>query len=152
MHSDFSLKTAVLPLAFTSSFAIKTPNQTFEGYMYKVHRRKRGLAFVRAPKTCSWAPQLPPNFLSPFTLPPKNEKPLTAEKLPPYGITAIFWFYRLRPSRYRQKNEKPPTPKNYRYVLVLPPRLCSPKKTLPTITLEFSDPIGMYVCMYGHHI
>ena len=39
---------AVLPVVFTSSFGMKTPNQTFEGYMYQVNRRKRGL-----PKTCS---------------------------------------------------------------------------------------------------
>ena len=45
--------TAVFPIVFTSSFGMKTPNQTFEGYMYKVNRRKRGLLFVRALKTCS---------------------------------------------------------------------------------------------------
>ena len=63
---------------------MKALNQTF----YKVNRRKRGLPFVWAPKTCSYAPQLPPSFESPFTLPPKNERPFTVEKLPPHGSTA----------------------------------------------------------------
>ena len=81
--------TAVLPVVFTSSFGMKSPNQTFEGYMYEVNRRKRGLLFVRAPKTCSLAPQLPPSFKSPFTLLSRNEKRLTAGNLPPYyGFTA----------------------------------------------------------------
>ena len=52
-HSRLNIITAVLPVVFTSSFGMKTPNQTFEWYMYKVNRRKRGLPFVRAPKTCS---------------------------------------------------------------------------------------------------
>ena len=29
--------TAVLPIVFTSSFGMKTPNQTFEGFMCKVY-------------------------------------------------------------------------------------------------------------------
>ena len=45
--------TAVLPVVFTLSFGMKTPSQTFEGYMYKVNHRKISLSFVRAPKTCS---------------------------------------------------------------------------------------------------
>ena len=138
---------------------METPYRTFEGYMlYKVNRRKRGVPFVRAPKTCSLALVLPPSFESPFTLPPKNEKLLTAGKLPPcFGftasvkvvtakkrktaycrkITAIFCFYRLRQSRYRQKTKNRLPPKNY-CRMALPPRLCPPKKALPTITLFIS--------------
>ena len=36
----------------------------------------------------SEAPQLPPSFEFTFKLPPKNERPLTSKKLPPYGNTA----------------------------------------------------------------
>ena len=147
--------------------------------MYKVNRRKRGLPFVRAPKTCNKAPQLPPSLESPFTLPPKNGQPLSAENLPPYfgftafakavtakkrktayhrkittvwhycqNFTAIFWFYRLRQSRYHQKTKNRLPPKNYRR-MALPPHLCPPKKALPTITLKnyFTRcPIPLVVC------
>ena len=101
-------------LLFTSSFVMKTPNQTFEGYMYKVDRRKRGLPFVRHRKHVARhrnyrlvlslrsryrqkaKNRLPPKIYRhvlvlpppPKSLPPKNEKPPTAKKLPPYGITA----------------------------------------------------------------
>ena len=72
--------------------------------------------------------------------------------------TAIICFFRLRKSRYRQNTKNRLPPKNYRQILVipppqkllppknenrllpklfrrmaLPPRLCPPKKALPTI-------------------
>ena len=78
-------------------------------------------------------------------------------------ITAMFWFYRLRQSRYRQKTKNRLPPKYYRHILFLSPppkslppknekpptaekllpygitaRLCPPKKALPTITLFIS--------------
>ena len=53
IDSRWNTITAVLPVVFTSNFGMKTSNQTFEGCMYKVHRRRRGLPLVRAPKTCS---------------------------------------------------------------------------------------------------
>ena len=49
--------------------------------------------------------------------------------------TAIFWFYRFRQSRYRQKRENGQPPKNY-CRMAIPPRLCPPKKPLPTTTLK----------------
>ena len=49
--------------------------------------------------------------------------------------TAIFWFYRFRQSRYRQKRENRQPPKNY-CRMAIPPRLCPPKKPLPTTTLK----------------
>ena len=143
---------------------MKTPNQTFKGYMYQVNRRKGGLPFVRAPKTCSQAPQLPPSFESPYSLPPKNGNPLTAERLPPYeyGITAepYFGFSASRQSRYCQKTKNRLPPKNYRR-MALPPRLCPPKKALPTITLNeqlienfllgISVIIGVLKALVRHH-
>ena len=59
------------------------------------------------------APQLPPSFQFSFTLRPKNEKPLTAKKLPPYCITAEqippYFGLPLPPKSLPPKNEKPPT-------------------------------------------
>ena len=53
--------------------------------------------------------------LAPKSLPPKNEKPPTAKKLPPYCFTAEkiphILVYRFRQSRYRQKRETRQTPK-----------------------------------------
>ena len=65
-------------------------------------------------------------------LPPKNYRRIA---LPPKN-TAIFWFYRLRQSRSRQKGENRQPPKNYR-LMATRPRLCPPKKPLPTTTLYF---------------
>ena len=99
--------TAVLPIVFTSSFDIKMPNQTFEGFMYKVERRKKGLPFVRAPKTCIIARhrnyRLVLSLRSRYRQKRKtayrrkitaipvfcfyHEKPPTAKQFPPYGIT-----------------------------------------------------------------
>ena len=69
-----------------------------------------------------------------FTLPPKNEKPLTAKKFPPYCITAkqlppycitAEKILPLPPKSLPPTNEKPPTakelpPKKYRHSLVYP--------------------------------
>ena len=175
---------------------MKTPNQTFEGYIYKVDRRKRGLlSFGRRkhvarhrnyrlvlslrsryrrktkkrlpPKNYRHILVLPP---PPKSLPPKHEKPPTAETLPPYGITAV-WHYRRktthifcftgstkvvtakkRKTAYRRKitaSAKVVTVKKrktaYRRKITtawhyLP---CPPKKALPTITLAIFAQIGV---------
>ena len=157
---------------------MKTPNQTFEGYVYKVNRRKRGLPFVRrkrvarhrnyrlvlgfrsryCQKTKTRLPlknyrcmALPPKiyhhilFLPPppKSLPPKKRNTAYRRKTTAvwhyHGkITTIFWFYRLRQSRYRQKSKNRLSPKHYRR-MTLPPRLCPPKKALQTITLIFYE-------------
>ena len=148
--------TAVLPVVFTSSFGMKTPNQTFEGYIYKVNRREKGLPFVRGRRkhvakhrnyrlnlslcSCYYRQKkksLPSKnyrhifVLSPppKSLPRKNEKPPTAKKLSPYfdfTASAKVVTAQKRKTAYRRKN--------YRR-MALPPRLCPPKKALPTITL-----------------
>ena len=97
-----------------------------------------------------WKYYLPPKSLPPKSLPPKNEKPPTAKTLPPYCITAekttaIFWFYRFRRRRYRQKRENGQPPRNYRRVAI-PPRLCPPKTPLPTTTPEIFHACLMCPC------
>ena len=83
----------------------------------------------------SWALQLPQGFKFTFTLPRKNEKPLTAINVPPYCITAetIIPYFGFTASTKvvaaeKQKNayHQNITPvlhyhqKQYRYVLALP--------------------------------
>ena len=73
------------------------------------------------------APQLPPSFQFSFTLRPKNEKPLTAKKLPPYCITAEqippYFGLPLPPKSLPPKNLKKRRlpPKQYRRI-ALPPK------------------------------
>ena len=66
-------------------------------------------------------------------LAPTNVKPPTVQTLPPYCITALFWFYRFRQKstaipRYRQK--VPPTLNNAKRV---PPTLDTAQKVPPTL-------------------
>ena len=117
--------------------------------MYKGRRRKEVCHLFGRQKhmhIASQAPQLPPIFELTFTSPPKNEKPLTAKKLPPFCVTAKqlppnkyrhILVYRFRQSRYRQNRKKCQPPENYRR-MAIPPRLCPPKKPLLTTTLNFS--------------
>ena len=98
------------------------------------------------PPYCITAEKRPPYLglpLPPNSLPPKNEKSPTAKKnyrriaLPPKNYRHIL-VYRFRQSRYRQKRENRQPPKNYRR-MAIPPRLCPPKRPLPTTTLKISD-------------
>ena len=77
---------------FCFEFALEIAVQTNRSKgMYKDDRRKEVCRLFGRQKHMhigSWAPQLPPSFEFTFTLPPKNGKPLTAKKLPPYCITA----------------------------------------------------------------
>ena len=77
--------------------------------------------------------------LPPKSLPPRNEKPPTAKKyrriaLPPnkYRYSLVC---RLRQSRFRQKRENR-QPLIYFQCMEIPPRMCPPPKTIPTITLN----------------
>ena len=159
--------TAVLPVVFTLNFGMRTPNQTFEGYMYTRltvgkevcrsfgrrkhvvarHRNYRLVLSLRSryrQKTNSLPPKnyrrmaLPAEFLPPSFGFTASDKVVTAKKgKTAYrrNVTAIVWFCRLRQSRYRQKTKKRLPLKNYRR-MALPPHLCPPKRTLPTITLK----------------
>ena len=101
------------------------------------HQTITAVLYYRRNKTPYFGLLLPPK-----SLPPKNAKPPTAKKLPPYCIAAEkmhpyfhILVYRFRQSRYRQKRENRQPPKNYRR-MAIPPRLCPRKKTLPTTTLK----------------
>ena len=138
--------TTVLPVVFTSSFGIKTPNKTFEGYMYKINRRERGLPFVRAPiipvarhgsyrlilsfrsrdsqKTNN---RLPPKIYRPMAIPSKIYRNILVLPPPPKS---------LPPKSLPPKTKHRLQPKQCR-------RMALPlKKALPTITLKkISRPI-----------
>ena len=106
--------TAVLPVVFTSSFGMNTPSQTSKGICTRLtvgkevcssfgrrkhvarHRNYRLVLSLRSRYRQKTNNRLPPkNYRHnlvlahpPKSLPPKNEKPPNAEKLPPYGTTA----------------------------------------------------------------
>ena len=81
--------------------------------MYKGNRRKEVCRLFGRQKHMhigSKAPHLPPCFEFTFTLPPKNEKPLTTKKLPLYCFTAEkippYFGLPLPPKSLPPKNEK----------------------------------------------
>ena len=92
--------TAVLPVVFTSSFNMKTPNQTSVGkevcrlfgrrkHVARHRNYRLGLSLrSRYRQKSAYREKLPPYGITTEKLPLKNGKPPTAEKLPPYGITA----------------------------------------------------------------
>ena len=122
IYSSRNMITAVFPVVFTSSFGIKTPNQMFEGYMYKVNRRKRVYrSFGRRKHVARHR-----NYRVVLSLRSRYRQK-TKNRLHRRKITAIFGFYRLRQSRYRQKTKNRLPLKKYRHILVLPP----PPKPLP---------------------
>ena len=81
--------------------------------VHKADRRKVVCRLFGRQNHMYMAPQLPPSFQFSFPLRPKNEKPLTAKKLPPYCITAEqippYFGLPLPPKSLPPKNEKPPT-------------------------------------------
>ena len=107
---------------------------------------------------------------SPGTESSYRRAPIVVErlKLPPWWVeaviwrfTAIFWFYRLRQSRYRQKtkNRLPLEnyrrmalpPKNYCHTLVLPPSPKSlPPKNKKPPTAKKLTPYGITAQKYPH--
>ena len=105
---------AVLPqfcllfLLFTSSFCMTTPNQTFEGYMYQFNSRKRGLPFVRVPKTCTYRHR---NYRLISSL-VSRYRPKRKNRLPPKNDRRMV----LLLNNYRQFFVLPPPPKS------LPPK------------------------------
>ena len=93
---------------------------------------------------------MPPYCITAETIPPyfgftASAKAVTAEKWKnayPQKIAAVLHYRRKPPyfgftasaKKYRQKRENRQPPKNYRR-MAIPPRLCPPKKPLPTTTL-----------------
>ena len=108
--------------------------------MYKCDRRKEVCRLFGRQKRmhiASEVPQLPPSFEFAFTLPPREEL-LTAKKLPPYCITAIFWFT-ASAKVVTAKNEKNAYRLKFSAVWQYRPRLCPPEKPLPMTTLDNSN-------------
>ena len=84
----------------------------------------------------SQAPQLPPSFKFTFTLPPKNEKPLTTKKVPPDYIPPYFGFT-ASAEVVTAKNEKTANRLKITAVWWYRPT-CVRLKPLPTTTLKIS--------------
>ena len=110
-------------------------------YVHVTAEKRKTACPKKLPPHFITAEKIPPYFglpLPPKSLPPKNKKTPTAQKLPPYCVTAekILPQFRLPPPPQslppKTKSRHPPT--KYRR-MAIPPRLCPPKKTLPTTTL-----------------
>ena len=107
--------TAVLPVVFTSSFSMKTPNQTFEGcmYMYICTRLTVGKEVCRSFGRRKHVARHRNHRLVLSLRSRYRQK--TKNRLSPKTYRYI-WFYRLRRSRYRQKTKTRVSPKTYRYI------------------------------------
>ena len=147
IHDEIGNRSFACWFCLDFSLEIAVPTNRSKG-TYKGNRRKEVYRLFGRQKhmhTASEAPQLRPSFEFTFTLPPKNEKPLSAKTTTAVlhyhrKNAAIFWFYRFRQSRYRRKMKNRLPPKNYRRI-ALPPKkyrhilvLTLPPKSLPPET------------------
>ena len=110
-------------LDFSLEIAVQTNRSKGKIRMSKGDRRKEVCRLFGRQKhmhIASWAPQLPPGFEFTFTLPPENDKPLTAKT-----------YRRIALPRNNYRRIALP-PKKYRHVgFPLPPKSLPPKSEKP---------------------